>query len=74
MKAATPHFQKISKATLKNDCMSAYELGKKKTKALFTSTYKVCMTTNFGNPGKIFNTWCWRATCFIQIGSYKSKS
>ena len=31
MKATTPHFPKNSRSTLKNDCMSAYELEKKKS-------------------------------------------
>ena len=46
LKAVTPHFHKISSATLKNDCMSAYELEKKKIKALLASVDKVCLPTD----------------------------
>ena len=46
MNTTTPHFQNISKATLENDCMSAYDLKKKKIKALLVNVDKVCLTTN----------------------------
>ena len=46
MKACTPHWKKISRTTVKNDCISTYNIGKKKLKALLCGLDKVNITTN----------------------------
>ncbi|KAA8534713.1 hypothetical protein F0562_032230 [Nyssa sinensis] len=45
MRANTPYWQKITRTTIKNDCISAYEIEKKKLKTLFKSINKVNITT-----------------------------
>ncbi|KAA8538966.1 hypothetical protein F0562_025658 [Nyssa sinensis] len=46
MRANTPYWQKITRTTIKNDCISAYEIEKKKLKTFFKSINKVNITTN----------------------------
>ncbi|KAA8521407.1 hypothetical protein F0562_012101 [Nyssa sinensis] len=46
MRANTPYWQKITRTTIKNDCISAYEIEKKKLKTLFKSINKVNITTD----------------------------
>jgi hypothetical protein len=46
MKACTPHWKKICRATLKGDCMATYLSEKKKIKAMLGGVEKVNITTN----------------------------
>ncbi|KAA8516213.1 hypothetical protein F0562_019392 [Nyssa sinensis] len=46
IKENTPYWQKITRTTIKNDCISAYEIEKKKLKTLFKSINKVNITTD----------------------------
>ncbi|KAA8541198.1 hypothetical protein F0562_025195 [Nyssa sinensis] len=46
MRANTPYWQKITRTTIKNDCISAYEIEKKKLKTFFKSINKVNITTD----------------------------
>jgi hypothetical protein len=46
MKACTPHWKKISRTTVKNDCISTYNIEKKKLKALICGLDKVNITTD----------------------------
>ena len=46
MKTATPHYQSVSRATVRKDCFVAYEVEKKKVSTLLKSTNKVSVTTD----------------------------
>jgi hypothetical protein len=46
MKACTPHWKKISRATLKGNCMAAYLSEKKKIKVMLDGVEKVNITTD----------------------------
>ncbi|KAA8531452.1 hypothetical protein F0562_006195 [Nyssa sinensis] len=46
MRTNTPYWQKITRTTIKNDCISAYEIEKKKLKTLFKSINKVNIMTD----------------------------
>jgi hypothetical protein len=46
MKACTPHWKKISRATLKGDCIAIYLSEKKKIKAMLGGVEKVNITTD----------------------------
>jgi hypothetical protein len=46
MKACTPHWKNISRATVKSDCMSTYLSEKKKIKAMLGGVEKVNITTD----------------------------
>ncbi|XP_074356557.1 zinc finger BED domain-containing protein RICESLEEPER 2-like [Apium graveolens] len=46
MRKATPFWQKISRATVKSDCMSTYEIEKKKLKDIFNSVKRINVTTD----------------------------
>jgi len=46
MRVNTPYWQKIFRTTAKNDCMSTYEIKKKKLKNLLRNVNKVNITTN----------------------------
>jgi hypothetical protein len=46
MKACTPHWKKISRATLKSDCIAIYLSEKKKIKAMLGGVEKVNITTD----------------------------
>ena len=46
MKTATPHYQSVSRATVRKDCFAAYEVEKKKVYTLLKSTNKVSVTTD----------------------------
>ncbi|KAA8517245.1 hypothetical protein F0562_017503 [Nyssa sinensis] len=46
MRANTPYWQKITRTTIKNNCISTYEIEKKKLKTLFKSINKVNITTD----------------------------
>ena len=47
MKTATPYYQKISRNTARNDCISTFELEKKKLKTMLGSVNRVSLTTDF---------------------------
>ena len=44
MRTATPHYQKVSRATVKKDFFTSYEMGKKKIFTLRKSANKVSVT------------------------------
>ena len=46
MKTVTPHYQSVSRATIRKDCFAAYEVEKKKVSTLLKSTNKVSVTTD----------------------------
>ncbi|KAK1387576.1 hypothetical protein POM88_015754 [Heracleum sosnowskyi] len=46
MRKATPLWQKISRATVKADCVTTYEIEKKKLKEIFKSVPKINITTD----------------------------
>ena len=46
MRTASPHYQKISRATVKKDYFSSYEVEKKKVYTLLKYTSKVSVTTD----------------------------
>ncbi|KAA8544887.1 hypothetical protein F0562_019719 [Nyssa sinensis] len=46
MRANTAYWQKITRIAIKNDCISTYEIEKKKLKTLFKSINKVNITTD----------------------------
>jgi hypothetical protein len=46
MKACTPHWKMISHTTIKNDCISTYNIEKRKLKALLCGLDKVNITTD----------------------------
>ncbi|GLT55520.1 hypothetical protein SLA2020_286350 [Shorea laevis] len=46
MRACTPHWERISRATAKNLCIATYESEKKKLKTLLSRVHKVNITTD----------------------------
>ena len=46
MKTATPHYQRVSRTTLRKDCFASYEVEKKKVSTLLKSANKVSVTTD----------------------------
>jgi hypothetical protein len=46
MKACNPHWKKISRTIIKNDCISTYNIEKRKLKALLCGHVKVIITTD----------------------------
>ncbi|KAL8473773.1 hypothetical protein ACS0TY_030576 [Phlomoides rotata] len=46
MKTATPHYQSISRATTKKDCMTSYEMEKKKVMKALNDVNRVSVTTD----------------------------
>ncbi|XP_062176105.1 zinc finger BED domain-containing protein RICESLEEPER 2-like [Alnus glutinosa] len=52
MRANTPYWQKISRTTAKSDCMSTYEIEKKKLKNLLKNVNKVNITTDMWTLGQ----------------------
>ena len=46
MKTATPNYEKISRAMVKKDCVSSYEIEKKKIKSMLKSANRVSITTD----------------------------
>jgi hypothetical protein len=53
MKACTPHWKKISRTTIKNDCINSYNIEKRKLKALLSGLDKVNITIDMW----IYVTW-----------------
>ncbi|KAI0504152.1 hypothetical protein KFK09_015100 [Dendrobium nobile] len=52
MKAASPHYEKISRTTLRGDCVSSYEIGKKRLRNLLDSVSRVSITTDLWKSGQ----------------------
>ncbi|KAF7154610.1 hypothetical protein RHSIM_Rhsim01G0169500 [Rhododendron simsii] len=53
MRTATPHWQKISRATAKNDCISTYQVQKKKLKTSLKHVGRISITTDlWKSPGQ----------------------
>ncbi|KAH7835305.1 hypothetical protein Vadar_024911 [Vaccinium darrowii] len=53
MKTATPHWQKISRTTAKNDCVSTYNVQKKKLKTMLKTVNRISITTDmWKSPGQ----------------------
>ncbi|KAH7834900.1 hypothetical protein Vadar_020755 [Vaccinium darrowii] len=46
MRTATPYWQKISRATAKNDCVSTYQIQKKKLKTSLRGVHRIGLTTD----------------------------
>jgi hypothetical protein len=46
MRACTPHWKKISRATVKNDCIAVYNIEKNKLKTLLSGVDRVNITTD----------------------------
>ncbi|XP_035841262.1 zinc finger BED domain-containing protein RICESLEEPER 2-like [Helianthus annuus] len=51
MKTANPMFERVSRATIKSDCIKVYERERKKLKALINDVSSICLTTN-----------CWKSS------------
>jgi hypothetical protein len=51
VRSNTPYWQKISRTTAKSDCMSTYEIEKKKLKNLLRNVNKVNITTDMWTSG-----------------------
>ncbi|KAM0060533.1 putative transcription factor/ chromatin remodeling BED-type(Zn) family [Helianthus debilis subsp. tardiflorus] len=51
MKTANPMFERISRATIKSDCIKVYEHERKKLKGLINDASSVCLTTD-----------CWKSS------------
>ncbi|XP_059658631.1 zinc finger BED domain-containing protein RICESLEEPER 2-like [Cornus florida] len=58
MNTATPHYQKISRTTAKNDCVAVYEMEKKRLKTTFKSVNKVSITSDFWKSGQQIGYMC----------------
>ncbi|XP_073295187.1 zinc finger BED domain-containing protein RICESLEEPER 4-like isoform X2 [Primulina huaijiensis] len=56
MKNATPHYEKISRATTRKDCITSYEIEKRKLMAELKQVNRVSVTTDL---------WRWNATYFM---------
>ncbi|XP_057510755.1 zinc finger BED domain-containing protein RICESLEEPER 1-like [Actinidia eriantha] len=52
MKTVTPHWQKISRTTAKNDCVTTYEIHKKKLKLLLKNINRISITTDLWKSGQ----------------------
>ena len=46
MRTATPNWQKVSRKTIKKDCVSTYEIEKNKLREAFKSVRKINITTD----------------------------
>uniref|UniRef100_A0A803N8R0 BED-type domain-containing protein n=1 Tax=Chenopodium quinoa TaxID=63459 RepID=A0A803N8R0_CHEQI len=46
MKASAPEYEKVSRVTAKNICMTSYDIEKKRTKGLLKQANRVCITTD----------------------------
>ncbi|XP_030964253.1 zinc finger BED domain-containing protein RICESLEEPER 1-like [Quercus lobata] len=69
MKTATPYYQKISHNTARNDCISTFELEKKKLKIMLGSVNRVSFIADFWKSGqKIGYMWL---TCHFVDSSWK---
>jgi hypothetical protein len=57
MRACTPHWKKISRATVKNDCFKIYNTEKKKLKTLLSTIDKVNITTDMWTSVQKCHIW-----------------
>ncbi|XP_073046108.1 zinc finger BED domain-containing protein RICESLEEPER 4-like isoform X2 [Primulina eburnea] len=64
MKNATPHYEKISHATTRKDCITSYEMEKRKLMAELKQVNRVSVTTDL---------WRWNATYFMLSTSLEFK-
>jgi hypothetical protein len=46
MKCSNILYEKISRKTVKNECVDVYEAERKKLKETFRAVHKICLTTN----------------------------
>ena len=69
MKTATPYYQKISRNTARNDCISTFELEKKKLKTMLGSVNRVSLTTDFWKSRQKIGYMC--LTCHFVGSSWK---
>ena len=69
MKTATPYYQKISRNTARNDCISTFELEKKKLKTMLGSVNRVSLTADFWKSGQKIGYMC--LTCHFVDFSWK---
>ena len=54
MKIATPYYQKISRNTARNDCISTFELEKKKLKTMLSSVNRVSLTAEIWTKNWVY--------------------
>ena len=52
MKTVTPHWQKITRTMAKADCVSTYEIHKKKLKSLLKNINRISITTDLWKSGQ----------------------
>ena len=69
MKTATPFYQKISHNTARNDCISTFELEKKKLKTMLGSVNRVSFNADFWKSGQKVGYMC--LTCHFVDSSWK---
>ena len=69
MKIATPYYQKISRNTARNDCISTFELEKKKLKTMLGSVNRISLTADFWKSGQKIGYMC--LTCHFVDFSWK---
>ncbi|XP_075664493.1 zinc finger BED domain-containing protein RICESLEEPER 1-like [Castanea sativa] len=69
MKTVTPYYQKISHNTARNDCISTFELKKKKLKTMLGSVNRVNLTADFWKYGQKIGYMC--LTCHFVDSSWK---
>ena len=57
LKEISPHYKKISRAAVKNECMNIYHVEKKRLHNLLKGIRKICITTDLWKSGKRFDIW-----------------
>ncbi|XP_038996673.1 zinc finger BED domain-containing protein RICESLEEPER 2-like [Hibiscus syriacus] len=69
MKEANPGFNKISRASVKQDCISSYEIGKKRVQILLDSVKRVSITTDMWTSNQ--NIHYMVVTCHFVDSDFK---
>ncbi|XP_039035898.1 zinc finger BED domain-containing protein RICESLEEPER 2-like [Hibiscus syriacus] len=69
MKEANPGFNKISRASVKQDCISSYEIGKKRVQKLLDSVKRVSITTDMWTSNQ--NIHYMVVTCHFVDSDFK---
>ncbi|XP_039028849.1 zinc finger BED domain-containing protein RICESLEEPER 2-like [Hibiscus syriacus] len=69
MKEANPGFNKISRASVKQDCISSYEIGKKRVQKLLDSIKRVSITTDMWTSNQ--NIHYMVVTCHFVDSDFK---
>ncbi|XP_039066901.1 zinc finger BED domain-containing protein RICESLEEPER 2-like [Hibiscus syriacus] len=69
MKEANPGFNKISRASVKQDCISSYEIGKKRVQKLLGSVKRVSITTDMWTSNQ--NIHYMVVTCHFVDSDFK---